>query len=597
MNHPEQDSPIHEIRPAEVVYEIYPSSFRDSNNDGIGDIDGIIEKLAYVKNEVGADAIWIAPFFLSPEGPEGDGGYAVSNYREIAPRFGTVEKFQKLLAKAHEMGLRVYTDFVIAHTSDQHDWFKKSAKREEPYTDYYVWSDGEKKEVANPDGSKKIIHLPPNNWKSVFGGPAWEWNGERQQFYMHHFLKTQPKLNLNSSKVQDAALAEMKFWLDMGVDGVRIDALTFSNHDPQLRNNPWRFGQWPNVREDWDQQEFLYSMCQPQTIELIAKVRALMDTYPTKKTTLGETIAGPDGGYNAMAVAPKYVDPKKGLDMCYTDAPQGISPDNPSWAREVIRSIAENFKNGGHCNALSTHDSVRTATRIADKVAPEHQTAAFRETLRLFAALPGSLSFMQGDELGLPQAQIGKGKDIPPDKIRDPVTSGPSASRDGCRTPMPWEAGRKNAGFSDSDNPYLPVAQAHKNLAVDRQKSDPDSTLNFTHNLLAWRKSQSALVRGDTIVLDTGKDSPVVAFLRRSQKQTLLCAFNLSASAVSFKPADMLSEKMMNTLSYDGKDVITLGAYSSLFNSASTAAPAAANDVGEAPRKSSGPPGPLPAAA
>lgn len=213
--------PAKETRPAEIIYQVYPASFRDSNGDGHGDLKGVTQKLDYIKG-LGADAVWISPFYLSPPGPDGDGGYAVTDYRAIDPRFGDANDFKELLAEAHKRGLRIYIDFVLAHSASDHEWFEKSRRREDPYTDYYVWHDGR---IENGQ------RVPPNNWKSVFGGEAWKWDQQRNQYYMHHFLPSQPKLNLNEEKVQNAVLAEMKFWLDLGVDGFRLDALPFSNHE------------------------------------------------------------------------------------------------------------------------------------------------------------------------------------------------------------------------------------------------------------------------------------------------------------------------------------------------------------------------------
>src|SRR4051812_4898710 len=213
-----------DTRPSEVIYQVYPASFNDSNADGCGDIPGITKKLDYIKS-LGVDSIWISPFYLSPPGPDGDGGYAVSDYRSIDPRFGTMDDFKDLLKEAHARGLRVYTDWVVAHTAIDHDWFEKSRKGDKTYKDYYVWSDG-----IDWYGKK----APPNNWKSVFGGDAWAFDDKRGQYYLHHFLKSQPALNLNKKEVQDAVLGEMKFWLDMGVDGFRIDAMPFATCDEKL---------------------------------------------------------------------------------------------------------------------------------------------------------------------------------------------------------------------------------------------------------------------------------------------------------------------------------------------------------------------------
>lgn len=547
-----------EQNPGEIIYQVYPASFADSNGDGHGDLKGITSKLDYIKS-LGADAIWISPFYTSPEGPEGDGGYAVSDYRGISSRFGSMEDFKELLNEAHTRGVRVYIDFVVAHTADNHEWFEKSRRREEPYTDYYVWSDG----VTLAGGEK----YPPNNWKSVFGGRAWTWDDERQQYYMHHFLKSQPALNLNTEKVQDASLAEMKFWLDMGVDGFRIDALPFANHDPQLRHNPWRDGQWPRAFEGWGDQYFEHSLCQPQTVDFVARIRELMDSYPDKRTTLGEAVCGPEGGGGSIPVAASYVDAKKGLDMCYTDVLTQIH-EYPSQNRlkHAMAHLLSNFpENGGHCNSVDNHDTPRSATRMTAHIPAGQRSAAQRQLIQLFVCLPGSFSMYQGQELGLPQARIPE--DISRDQLKDPTATTMNCDgRDGCRTPMPWKSSEANAGFSPSDSLYLPIPQMHKDMAVDIQEATPGSQLSFTRSLISWRKNQPALLQGQTVIIDNPGD--VFAFVRQSEGQTILCLFNMSSNESSFKPADHLDAELLRKLHIQPDQTIKLEPYGTAFQGA-----------------------------
>lgn len=541
--------------PGEIIYQVYPASFADSDGDGHGDIKGITSKLDYIKG-LGADAIWISPFYASPDGPEGDGGYAVSDYREISARFGSMKDFQELLSEAHARGLRIYIDFVVAHTADDHEWFEKSRRREEPYTDYYVWSDG----VTLPNGERH----PPNNWKSVFGGLAWTWDDDRQQYYMHHFLKSQPALNLNITKVQDASLAEMKFWLDMGVDGFRIDALPFANHDPQLRHNPWRDGQWPRAHEGWGDQYFEHSLCQRQTVDFVARIREVMDSYPAKRTTLGEAVCGPEGGGGSIPVAASYVDAEKGLDMCYTDVLTQIH-EYPSQGRlkHAMAYLLSQFpETGGHCNSVDNHDTPRSGTRMTTHIPVEQRSAVLRQMIQMFACLPGSFSMYQGQELGLPQARIPE--DIRRDQLKDPTAATMNCDgRDGCRTPMPWKSAEKNAGFSLSDILYLPIPEAHRAMAVDIQESTPGSQLAFTRSLLGWRKNQPALLQGKTIIIDNPGD--VFSFLRQSEGQTILCLFNMSGKENTFKPADYLDAELLKKLKISPDQTIKLEAYGTGF--------------------------------
>lgn len=555
-------TPDNPQRPSEVIYQVYPASFCDSNGDGHGDLNGITSKLDYIK-KLGADAIWISPFYLSPPGPEGDGGYAVTNYREIDPRFGELEDFKKLLKEAHDRGLRIYIDFVIAHTASDHEWFEKSKRGEEPYKDYYVWGD-----ATEWLGQRAT----PNNWKSVFGGPAWTWDEGRQQYYLHHFLNSQPALNLNKKEVQDAIMGEMKFWLDMGVDGFRIDALPFANHDPQLRHNPWMYGTWPQVVEDWNQQKFDYSMCQPETVELVGHIRAMMDSYPGKRATLGEAIAGPNGGGGSMEIAGTYVDPRKGLNMCYTDATTVFNYNTSVHdMKKHLEYIEKTFPTGGHCYAICNHDSSRFATAMVSGVAPEHRDTALKQMMTLLASLPGSISLYQGEELGLQQANIPL--DIPYDRMRDPVsvTRGPWASRDGSRTPMPWEKDAPNAGFSTApeNELYLPIPASHVDKSVDVQEQDPDSMLNAMRDMLGWRMGQPALSTGRTIVLDT--PAPVLAFVRQCGEQTLLCAYNMSPDNVSLELGKYLTEDLQDQLGIGPDAVINMTPYGSHFGDSLTA--------------------------
>jgi|GEM_PF-70928 len=541
-------------RPSEVIYQIYPSSFADANHDGHGDLKGITQKLDYVKS-LGVDAIWISPFFLSPEGAAGDGGYAITDYRKIAPRYGNMRDFEELLSTAHEKGLRVYTDFVVCHTSDQHEWFKKSQARQKGFENRYVWHDGKK------DASGHTIQppQPPTNWKSVFGGPAWTFDDKRQQFYLRHFNSSQPALNLNDPEVQKASLDEMKFWLDKGVDGLRIDALPFANYDPQLRDNPGKFGRPPG--DYWASQDFNHSMCQPETEVFVRKIRALMDSYPQskRKTALGEVVAGPWGGDGSMQQAAKYLNPKDGLHTCYTQSLVQFYNEYPNATRlrDMIRQNIELSPDGGFCNNLGNHDFPRFTTRMMGNAPYELHQRITKQLMTLALALPGSFCMYQGEELGLTQATAHELAG----KKQDAVAL---ECRDGCRTPMPWDADAPGAGFSTHPDPYLPVPKSHLPLAVDIQESQSESMLNFTRRVLAQRRDNPALQTGQTLVL--GTQDPIVAFVRQSEGQSVLCSFNMSGRKVSFKPAEYLPADIMRTLKIPGDGVVHLEAYASSFH-------------------------------
>lgn len=527
-----------EYRPSEVIYQVYPASFADANGDGHGDLKGITGKLDYIKS-LGVDAVWISPFFHSPEGAAGDGGYAVTNYRKVGKNFGNLDDFHELLDEAHKRGLRVYTDFVLCHTSDEHEWFRKSCNKNDPehakYKDYYVWQEGKKEDGV------------PNNWKSCFtNGAAWRWNDERGAYYLHHFNTSQPALNLNNPKVQEAILREMEFWLQAGVDGLRIDALPFANHDPKRGNNSWRGGNCPfdENKERWDMQVFDRSMCWPETEKLVERIRKLLDKYPDK-TAVGEVIAGREGGVNSPWMANKYIKPGTGLHTCYTESLIRFwEYPKASGLRDMLREAIQFGRDGGFCVNASNHDFPRAATRMTEKAPAELRSRIVRQLMAMSMSLPGSFCMYQGEELGLSQGRIPE--DIPHDRKQDLVDP---RCRDGARTPMPWDSTKKNAGFSPSDMPYLPVPHAHYARAVDKQENEPGSMLDFTRTLIAERKINPALSRGVTTVLNTDqKDPDIFAFTRKTKDQTVLLAFNMSGRAKLLKPSDYLDEKTLAEL-------------------------------------------------
>lgn len=567
----------------EVIYQIYPRSFKDSDRNGQGDVNGITSMLDYLKS-LDVDAIWISPMYKSPPGPAGDGGYAVEDHRSIDPVYGTHGDFQNLLTEAHGRGLKVYLDFVLPHTANTHPWFEASRdtkhSEHEKYKNFYVWHKGhhlidgkcldadEAKIVAKEKGIElPAVPLVPNNWKSVFAkgtdNSAWTWDSKREAFYMHHFLQSQPAVNLNLEHVQDAVFDDMQYWLDMGVDGFRLDSVPFANYDPEFRDNKWQRGQYPYEGCGWEDQEFTYSMCQDSTKALIGRMR---ERFPDAKL-MGEVIAGKNGGRDSIEQAADYVE--AGLDSCYTTYGWAIGSSHADYIRGLLEGIVEKFPEGGVWLPVSTHDcyekSPRTYTRIAqhlkDRGQEEYLDRVYKQTLQIFATF-GTFSLYQGDELGLPNARMGT--DIPLDKAKDPITHtmGPDRSRDVVRTAFPSNSTQKHAGFSDSDEPYLPVAGPHKELAVDIQKGNPNSTLVFTQNLIHWRSEQSALKNGKVKILPTNGDT--VAFLRENEEQIILCAYNLGPHEFEFRPADVLNGEEMQKLgltrdfkfhmeSYDGQ--------------------------------------------
>ena len=494
-----------------VIYQVYPRSFQDTSGDGIGDIKGIIQRLPYIAS-LGVDAIWLSPFFTSPQA---DMGYDVSDYCDVDPMFGTLADFDAMMAEAKRLGLKVTIDQVISHTSDQHPWFKESrTSRDNPKADWYVWA------AAKPDGTA------PNNWLSVFGGPAWEWDGIRKQYYMHNFLASQPDLNFHNRAVQDAVLDAVKFWLDRGVDGFRLDTVNYYFHDKELRDNP------PHVPDSEDagldapdvnpygMQSHLYDKTQPENIEFLKRFRALLDQYPDR-TTVGEV---GDGARSLKTVA-AYTSGGDKLHMCYTF--DLLGPDfTPSHIRHCVESFQRQVRDGWVCWAFSNHDVTRHVSRFVQQ--PQERDAVAKLAMSVLAALRGSICLYQGEELGLPEA------DLAFEDLRDPygIRFWPAfKGRDGCRTPMVWEKGKKQAGFS-SAKPWLPVPVEHQALAVDAQEKSSQSVLAHYRATLAFRKTHPALIDGDMEFLATNED--VLVFTRSKGDERLLFVFNLRRGPQEF---------------------------------------------------------------
>jgi len=498
-----------------VIYQIYPRSFRDGNGDGVGDLTGIREKLPYVAS-LGVDAIWISPFFRSPQR---DFGYDVEDYTAVDPQFGTLADFDAVVAEAHRLGLRVLIDMVWSHTSDRHPWFAASRlERDGPKADWYVWAD------PRPDGT------PPNNWLSVFGGGAWTWEPRRQQYYLHHFLPDQPALNLRNPAVLDALCEVGRFWLQRGVDGFRYDAIDFLAHDPALRDNPPRRRDGRPIKP-FGMQHHIHDMAHADTRAILGRFRRLLDEFPdtasiaeASSETCGDTPLVRAGRYTATA--PEA--PGQGLHMAYSLRMMKQPGDAESLAA-FFREAEEAVGSGWLCWAFSNHDVVRVATRWGG-----NDPRAARAYMALLLALRGSVCLYQGEELGLPEA------DVPYERLRDPfgLTYWPAfTGRDGSRTPMPWTTEGPSAGFSDGDSAadlWLPVPAAHRVHAVADQDGDAESMLNLTRDLLALRRAHPALRHGDFSLRDL--PPPLLGIERKDGGNVVNLVFNLSGAAVDLPP-------------------------------------------------------------
>jgi alpha-glucosidase len=480
-----------------VIYQIYPRSFADSNNDGIGDLPGIIGKLDYVAS-LGVDAIWLSPFFASPMK---DFGYDVSDYRAVDPIFGTLEDFDRLVAQAHALGLKVIIDQVYAHTSDAHAWFQQSrADKSNVRADWYLWAD------PQPDGT------PPNNWLSVFYGPCWTWDGPRGQYYMHNFLPSQPNLNVNNTVVQEALFDTARFWLARGVDGFRLDAINFAMHDPALTDNPPVLDAIVRKRP-FDFQHHLHNQSQPEMIPFVEKLACVLREFGADRFTVAEI-----GGEQALAEMKLYTAGTDKFSTSYGFDFLSAEHLTPALILDTLSQWSGANGEGWPSWAFSNHDAPRVVSRWGD-VADTDRWAKL--LLALLMSLRGNVFLYQGEELGLPQTQI------PFHQLRDPeaIANWPmTQGRDGARTPMPWSDVLPHAGFSSAE-PWLPIPAEHVALAVSRQEYDAVSVLTIARELISLRRSTAALRSGIFSALDL--PPPLLGFERKLGVTQIRCLFNL----------------------------------------------------------------------
>src|SRR5688572_27618859 len=485
-----------------VVYQIYPRSYQDSNGDGIGDLAGITGRLDYLSDTLGVDAIWLSPIFLSPMH---DFGYDVASYTDIHPLFGTMADFDRLLKETHKRGLKLILDLVPNHTSDEHPWFLESrSSRDNPKRDWYLWRD------PAPDGG------PPNNWLSHFGGPAWTYDETTGQYYLHQFVKQQPDLNYRNPEVVTAILDVMRFWLDRGVDGFRVDVIGLMMKDPEFRDEP------PNP--DWDgihpfaKLQHIYTANLPEVHDLIRQMRTVLDSYDDRMM-VGETYLPNDMLMTYYGSA----------DMLECHLPFNFQLITAPWKSAGVRKLVDDYEAVLPPDAwpnwvLGNHDQHRVATRVGPDQA--------RVANMLLLALRGTPTCYYGDELGMENVPI------PPEKIQDPpAVNQPEIAhlvgRDPERTPMQWDDS-SNAGFAapDIEDLWLPLAPNYKEVNVATQLNDPRSFLNYFRKLLAYRKSTPALLWGSYSSIDPGSreaQQNCFAFERQADDQRVLIALNFSS--------------------------------------------------------------------
>lgn len=521
-----------------VIYQIYPRSFQDNNGDGIGDLVGITQRLEYVA-DLGVDAIWLSPFFKSPMK---DFGYDVANYREVDPIFGTLEDFDQLLEKAHSLGLKVIIDQVISHSSDQHPWFVESRQsRTNAKKDWYVWAD------PQADGT------PPNNWLSIFGGSAWTWDPRRKQYFQHNFLASQPDLNFHNPDVRDAVLEEMRFWLERGVDGFRLDTVNFYFCSTGLESNPpvkaedYNASIAPDVNP-YNLQEHIFDKSRPENAEFMERIRALLDEYP------GTTSVGEIGdAQRQVELMAEYTSGTDRLHMAYTFDFLG-GEFSARHFRKSIQTIETKAPDGWTCLAFSNHDVVRHVSRWARHGFEEDFA---RLAVMLLLSMRGSVCLYQGEELGLSEA------DISFEDIVDPYGREfwPNfKGRDGCRTPMVWQASARNSAFSPAERTWLPIPVGHSERAVDTQLQNNDSTLHFYRHMLEKRRENPALAQGGLDLIDA--EDGILAFFRQKDDARLLCVFNMTHEAGKFtlpKGTRVVGNPLMAAHAVPGDGQLNLG--------------------------------------
>lgn len=488
-----------------ILYHVYVRSFCDSDGDGHGDLPGLMSKLDYIQG-LGVDGVWLSPIHPSPNR---DWGYDIADYQGIQADYGTHEDFQALLDEAHARGLKVVLDEVLSHTSDVHPWFVESLTggKDGPKADWYVWADPQE------DGTA------PNNWLSVFGGPAWAYQPARRQHYHHKFLRQQPKLNWRDPDAREAALSVLDFWLGKGVDGFRLDVAGTFLHDAALTPNPpvpmaeRRGLNWShagNLQFHW------FDSNLEENVETLDVIRRRVDAFPDR-FVFGEFSEEEEERCGA------YLSPADGLHSGYTFVMLLQRKLEAGFVTRHYETLAR-FPHHWPTISFSNHDVPRTVSRFGGKDAsPELAKMLFA----LLIALKGTTLIYQGEELGLPQASLTR------DQLRDPVGDlywPYDGGRDGCRTPMPWTT-EPQMGFTTGE-PWLPLAAEHRGLSVEDQWGDPDSVLTFSREMIALRKATPALSVGGIEFL--GTTEPVVAFTRSHDDGDVICVFNFGGAPQVF---------------------------------------------------------------
>jgi alpha-glucosidase len=487
-----------------VIYEIYPRSVQDSNGDGVGDLNGITQRLDYLE-ALGVDAIWIAPFFPSPQV---DFGYDITDYANVDPQFGTLADFDRLLAQAEKRHIRVLVDLVLNHTSDQHPWFLEAMRsRHSAAHDFYVWSNGKA-------GVGK--RTPPNNWVSLFGGSAWEYVPGIDQFYYHRFYRQQPDLNWRNPHVEHAMFDVMRFWLDRGVAGFRLDAITSLFEDAQLRNAPVLGGR--NAQGDPILSD-VYTDNLPEVHAVLRRMRAMVDHYPGERVLMGETYVKTTAQLSPWYGGARHDELQLPMDTVFG---LGKRLDAREF-RQRLSEAATQLQGSQPLFVLDNHDQVRSWDRYGDGV---HNLEIAKILATLLLTSRCTALIYQGEEIGQSTATPARVEDV-----RDPIgiTGWPKEKgRDGERTPMQWDTSNAQAGFTSSRHPWLPVAPNFEKVNVQAELADANSLLNWHRQLIALRRGDPALHSGRMVLLDNA-NAHVLTYARVTPEGSgIIVSLNMS---------------------------------------------------------------------
>jgi alpha-glucosidase len=516
-----------------VIYEIYPRSFQDSNGDGIGDLNGITERLGYLQ-ALGVDAIWISPMYPSPQV---DFGYDISDYENVDPQYGTLKDFDRLVAEAEKHHIRVVLDMVLNHTSDKHKWFIESASsRTNPKRDWYMWSDGK----PGPNGTR----LPPNNWVSGFGGSAWEYMPQTKSFYYHKFYKQQPDLNWRNPEVEKAMFGSMQFWLNRGVAGYRLDAIPTLFEDPQLRDEPVLPGK--NAQGD-PNLKAIYTENLPEVHGVMRRMRAMVNKYPGDRVLIGETYLP-----NTAELDKWYGGAKKDELQLPMDMIVGFTNKlDVNAFRTKISEVETQVHGSQPLLVFDNHDNMRSWERYGDGV---HNTQIAKLIAAMLFTTRATALMYYGEELGMTTTTPTRVEDV-----KDPIgrTGWPKEKgRDGERTPMQWDASNPQAGFSTDAKTWLPVPANYKTVNVQTELADPNSILNWHKKLIAMRRELPALRNGGMVMVDTTNAS-VLSYVRTAPGvgHPVVVALNMTAQpqkiALDLSPAGISSKAVKTLLTND----------------------------------------------